>query len=82
MIKDWVEINDSARGKYNTNNQIKFIASMLKSSLCDYSDAYILASGTIQLIEKEIMMLHKKADERNKGVIFKNYAPFTDYSNR
>ena len=41
--KNWVEINDTTRGTYNKNNQIKFKASMLKSSLCDYSDAYILA---------------------------------------
>ena len=36
--KDWVEINDEARGRYNTNSQIKFKPSMLKSNLCDYSD--------------------------------------------
>ena len=45
--KNWVEINDKSRGTYNTNNsQIKF-AKMLKSSSCDYSDAYILVKGTI-----------------------------------
>ena len=47
--KNWVEINDGARGKYNANNQIKFKTSMLKSSLCDYSDAYILVSGIITI---------------------------------
>ena len=45
--KYWVEINDEERGTYNTNSQIKFTISMLRSSLCDYSDAYILVSGTI-----------------------------------
>ena len=45
--KYWVEINDEERGTYNTNSQIKFTISMLRSNLCDYSDAYILASGTI-----------------------------------
>ena len=45
--KNWVEINDESRGAYNVNNQIKFKTTMLKSSLCDYSDAYILAKGTI-----------------------------------
>ena len=47
--KNWVEINDDARGKYNANNQIKFKTSMLKSSLLDYSDAYILVSGIITI---------------------------------
>ena len=45
--KNWIEINDDARRTYNTNSQIKFKTSMLKSSLCDYSDAYILVSGNI-----------------------------------
>ena len=41
-IKNWVERNDDSRGTYNTNSKIKFQTSMLRSSLCDYSDAYIL----------------------------------------
>ena len=45
--KNSIEINDDARGTYNTNSQIEFKTSMLKASLCDYSDTYILASGTI-----------------------------------
>ena len=36
--KTWVETNDDARGAYITNSQIKLKPSMLKSSLCDYSD--------------------------------------------
>ena len=40
--KFWVEINDDSRGTRNTNSQIKFKTSMLRSSLCDYSDAYNL----------------------------------------
>ena len=35
------------RGTYNVNSQIKFKTSMLRSSLCDYSDAYTLVSLTI-----------------------------------
>ena len=37
--KNWVEINDESRGTYAVNKQIKFKTSMLRSSLCDYSDA-------------------------------------------
>ena len=48
--KDWVEINDDARGTYSTNSQIKFKTSMLRSRLCDYSDAYTLVSGTITVV--------------------------------
>ena len=46
--KQWVEINDKLRGTYNTNSQIRFKTSILRSSLCDYSDAYILVKGTIR----------------------------------
>ena len=45
--KNWVELNDESRGTYNVNIQIKFKTTILKSSLCDYSDAYILVKGTI-----------------------------------
>ena len=42
--KNWAEINGDVRGTYNTNTQINFKTSMLKSSLCDYIDACILVS--------------------------------------
>ena len=45
--KNWVEVNGGSRGTYNVNSQIKFKTSMLRSSLCDYGDAYILVSATI-----------------------------------
>ena len=45
--KNWVEINDESRGTYSVNSQIKFETTMLKSSLCDYSDAYIIVKGTV-----------------------------------
>ena len=48
--RNWVEINDEARGTYSPNRQIKFKTSMLRSSLCDYSDAYLLVKGNILLI--------------------------------
>ena len=37
--KNWVEINVDLHGTYNTNSQIKFKTSMLRTRLCDYSDA-------------------------------------------
>ena len=39
--KEWIEINDQSRGVYNTNSDIRFKTTMLKSSLCDYGDANI-----------------------------------------
>ena len=45
--RNWVEINDEVRGTYSHNKQNKFKTSMLRSSLCDYNDAYILVTGNI-----------------------------------
>ena len=45
--KNWIEINDGSYGVFNTGSDVKFKTSMLTSSLCDYSDAYILVKGTI-----------------------------------
>ena len=45
--KNQVEIHDESRRTYHVNSDIKFKITMLKSSLCDYSDAYILVTGTI-----------------------------------
>ena len=76
--KCWLEINDQSRGVYNTNSDIKFKLTMLKSSLCDYSDAYILVKGRITITGAADDAAARQADERNKGVIFKNCAPFID----
>ena len=70
------------RGAYNTNSQIKFKMSKLKSSLWDYKDTFILASETITITGEGDNNDAKRADERNKGVIFKNCAPFTDSMNK
>ena len=76
--KNWVEINDEARGKYNVNSQIKFKTTMLKCSLCDYGDAYILVKGKITITGAGDDAAARRADERDKGVAFKNCAPFTN----
>ena len=49
---------------------------MLRSSLYDYSDAYILASGTITITGAGADDGAKQLDEINKGVILKYCAPF------
>ena len=74
--KNWVETNDESRGTYSVNRQINFKTSMLRSSLCDYSDAYILVKGNITVNNTAAA----DADGNNtcKKVIFKNCAPFTD----
>ena len=62
---------------YNKDSQLKFKTSMLKSSLCYYSDAYILAKGTISIVRKE----GDNPNNANKEVVFENCAPFIDCIN-
>ena len=73
--KNWVEINESRR-TCSTNSQIKFKTTMLKSSLCDYSDAYIFVKGTITV--NNTAAADPDANNANKKVIFKNCFPFTN----
>ena len=49
---------------------------MLKSSFCDYSDAYIVVNGTSTITGAGDDTAARQADERNKEVIFKNCAAF------
>ena len=74
--ENWVEINDESRGGYTTGSDIKFKTTMLRSSLCDYADAYILVKGTITITGAGDDDAARWADKRNKGVIFKNWWPF------
>ena len=73
ITKKWVEVHDqssSAEEKYKPSKQIRFKTSMLRSDLCDYSDAYIVVKGTITVTDPNKANYDKK-------LAFKNNAPFT-----
>ena len=74
--RNWVEINNNIRRAYSPNKQIRFKTAMLRSSLCDYSDAYILVKGNITV--NNTAAAGAAANNINKKVIFKNCAPFTN----
>ena len=63
---------------HNTNSQIRFKTSMLKSSLCHYSDIYILVSGTIIVVGGVADDTARSTGRNNKQVMLKNCASFTD----
>ena len=73
--KNWVEINNESRRTYSANRQINFKTSMLRSSLCEYSDPYIFAKGNISV--NNTAVADADANNTDKNVIFKNCAPFT-----
>ena len=66
---------DESRAAYNINSQIKFKTTMLKSSLCDYSDEHILVKETIAVNNRAAADVD--ANNANKKLIFKNCASFT-----
>ena len=74
--RNWVGINDESRGAYNVHSQIKFKTTMLKSILCDYSDAYILVKGTVSV--NNAAAAGAAVNNNGRKVIFKNCAPFTN----
>ena len=74
--RNWVEINDESRGNY-ANSDIIFKITMLRSNLCDYADSYILGKGTITITGAGDNAGERQADERDKGVTFKNCVRFT-----
>ena len=69
VTKKWIEVYDQSGGNYNVNKEIRIKTSMLRSDLCDYSDAYIIAKGTITVVRPNNA-------KRDKAVTFKNNAPF------
>ena len=74
VTRQYVKVK-SLYNTYNENKSFRFKTLMLRSNLCDYSDAYILVKGTITVngivngVENEIL-------RRNRLLILKNNAPF------
>ena len=51
ITKNQVEVHDqSSNDRYNPSKQIRFKTSILRSDLCDFGDAYIVAKGTITVV--------------------------------
>ena len=74
--KHFVGINYNSRGTFNPGrSSIKLKTSMFKSSLCDYSDAYILLHGTITSNGRGTDAAARQADKKDSGVIITNWPP-------
>ena len=50
VTKKWIEVYDQSEGHYKVNKEIRIKTSMLRSDLCDFSDAYIVVKGTITVV--------------------------------
>ena len=69
ITKKWIEVHDQSGERYNTNKQIRFKTSMLRSDLCDFSDSYIVVKGKITVANQDNNAYDKK-------LALKNNAPF------
>ena len=69
--RKWYVINNQNITDYGDGDEnsttIKFETKVIKSNLCDYSDAYILVTGDITV----------RNGSENRKIAFKNCAPFT-----
>ena len=73
IIKNWIKVHDqsgSAEDRRKPTKQIRFKTSMLRSDLCDFSDACIVLKGTI------IVTGTSNRSRKNRPLAFKNNAPF------
>ena len=52
VTKKWIEVYDQSQGNYDINKEIRIKTSMLRSDLCDFSDAYIVVKGNITVTKK------------------------------
>ena len=64
--KKWYIIDSESKGNCSDENEIKFLTSSLETNLCDYSDAYILVTGNINVT----------GGDANAKVAFTNCARF------
>ena len=64
--KKWYIIDSESKGNYSTDEEITFLTISIESSLCNYSDAYILVTGNVTV----------NGGDNNIKVAFKNCVPF------
>ena len=76
VTREYVRIN-SLLDTYNENKSIRFKIPMLRLSLCDYSDAYILVKVTITVTTPGANNgANNIRDKKNRALILKNNVPF------
>ena len=71
VTKKWIEVYDESEKNYSINKEIRIKTPLLRSDLCDFSDAYIV-------VKREITVTNRNNAKRSKAVAFKNNAPFTN----
>ena len=68
FTKKWIEVYDQSEGNYSVNKEIRIKTSLLRSDLCDYSDAYIVVKGNI-IVDKKTFTANDFEAPNNTAVI-------------
>ena len=55
--KKWIEVYDQSEKNYNVNKEIRIKTPLLRSDLCDFSDAYIVVGGTVTVTKKYLLLM-------------------------
>ena len=76
--KKWYIIDRETKGSYSHHDPIKFLTKSIESSLCYYSDAYILVTGDIAVERRNAADTADIALDAAIQVAFENCAPFKD----
>ena len=81
--KKWYVIDSESKGKYTHHDPIKFLTKSIESSLCDYSDVYILVTVNITVTRiaaaaGDNLLQIKQPLAAATQLAFKNCAPFKD----
>ena len=70
VTKKWIEVYDQSEKNYNVNKEIKIKTPMLRSDLCEFSDAHIVVNRDISL------EVDDDANKHDRNLVFKNNASF------
>ena len=56
-VTKWIEVYDQSEKNCNVNKEIRIKTPMLRSDLCDFSDAYIVVKGDITVDKKYLLLM-------------------------
>ena len=71
ITEKWIEVHDqlgNAKDRYNPSKQIRFKTSILRSYLCDFSDAYVVVKGNITVTNPDSNVYDKKLAFKNNAL--------------
>ena len=57
VTKKWIKVYNQSEKNYSVNKEIRIKTPILRSDLCDFSDAYIIVKGNITVVKKYLLSM-------------------------